>query len=118
MRFITMLNHRCTLFIQGEVTGQDDYGRDIVSNIESMNVPCKLDETVFRAVQDDTGTDTILDSILFLHPDYKVDLGTTILNIVDLEGNPVIQGSFSVQDIHPIYSLKKLHHFEVTLRRT
>lgn len=117
MRFKSLLNHRCTLLIEGEVTGQDEYGRDVVTSIENMNVPCKLDEPKFRSVPDDTGTDIIIDSMLFLHPKFQVDLGTTILNIVDLEGNPVIQGSFSVVDISPIYSLKKLHHYELTLRR-
>lgn len=117
MRFRSMLTHRCTLLLDGGVIGEDDYGRDIIGKIESMNVPCKLDEPKYTMSVDDNGTDYLLNSLLFLPPEFNVDLNTTILNIVDKKGNPVVQGSFSVKGIVPISDLKKLHHYELTIRR-
>lgn len=117
MRFKTLLIHRCDLTITGEKTGEDEYGRDIIGNIEKFDIPCKVDSIRQRASSDSTGTDFIYTNVLILPPDQMVTLETKINNVHDLQGNPVIQGSFVIQDILPIYDRSKLHHFEITLQK-
>lgn len=117
MRFKTLLIHRCSLLIAGAVTGVDDYGRDIIGTIESTNIPCKVDSIRQRASSDEAGTDFIFTNVLFLPPDQQIALDTKIIDVLDKQGNPVLQGSFVVQDILPIYDRSKLHHYEVTLQK-
>jgi hypothetical protein len=117
MRFRTLLIHRCSLLTQGQVIGEDEYGRDIYGTVEVANVPCRVDQSRVIAVSDEIGTDLIVEPVLIFDVDYGIAFGTEILEITDKEGNPVLQGSFSVMSILPIYDRSKLHHYEVTVRR-
>lgn len=117
LRFRTLLIHRCSLLIQGQVTGQDDYGRDIVSTIPVKDVPCRFDQIRQRSVADETGTDLIYEHVLYFDSDNGINLTTEISDITDKQGNPVLQGSFSVMNILPMYDRSKLHHYEVVVRR-
>jgi hypothetical protein len=117
MRFKTLLIHRCTLLIEGEVTGTDPYGRDIIGTVEKNDVPCRADQIRTRSMTDDTGTDFILDYVLYVGAEQTVTLNTKVQNITDKQGNPVLQGSFSALSVNPIYDRNKLHHYEITLLR-
>lgn len=117
MNFKKLLIHRCTLLTEGESTAEDDYGRPIPSTIESINVPCRVDQIRERVASDDTGNDFILSNVLFLDETQTVSLTTRIFHIEDLQGNPVLTGSFAVKNINPVYGRRKLHHTEVTLQR-
>lgn len=117
MSFKSLLVHRCTLLIQEEGALEDDYGRPISGTIEHMNIPCRVDQARERVAYDDTGSDFILSNILFLGPAHAVDLNTKIVNIVDLDGEPVLIGSFSVKNRNPVYGRRRLHHHEITLQK-
>lgn len=117
MRFRSLLIHRCSLLTIMNTGETDDYGRDIVSRIEQINVPCRFDQIRERAVSDETGTDFILENVLYFDQDHDITMETEFLNITDKKGNPVIQGSFSVINIMPIYDRSKLHHYEVAVKR-
>lgn len=117
MNFKKLLIHRCTLLTEGESTAEDDYGRPIPSTIESINTPCRVDQIRERVASDDTGNDFILSNVLFLDETQTVSLTTRIFHIEDLQGNPVLTGSFVVKNINPVYGRRKLHHTEVTLQR-
>lgn len=117
MSFKSLLVHRCTLLIQVEGAQEDDYGRPIPGTIEHMNIPCRVDQVRERVASDDTGNDFILSNILFLGPGHEVTLDTKIVNIEDLEGNPVLSGSFSVKNRNPVYGRRRLHHLEITLQK-
>jgi len=117
MNFKKLLIHRCSLLTEGEATGEDDYGRPIPSTIESINVPCRVDQIRERTAYDSTGNDYIVTNVLFLDANETVASTTKIFHIEDLEGNPVLSGSFSVKDINPVYGRRKLHHNEITLQK-
>lgn len=117
MRFKTLLVHRCSLLTAGESTGEDDYGRPIQSMIETINVPCRVDQVRERVVSGATGNDFILNNTLILGAKIPIFLDTQVLEIKDLDGNPVLEGSFSIENINPFYKGPKLHHYEIALQR-
>lgn len=117
MRFRTLLVHRCSLLTILNSGGTDEYGRDIINRVESMNVPCRFDQIRQRAVSDETGTDFLYDNVLYFDKDQEITLETEIHDIRDKEGNQVLPGSFSILSILPIYDRSKMHHWEVTVRR-
>lgn len=117
MRFKTLLIHRCTLLVPGEKVGEDEYGRDIIGTSEFNNVHCRVDQIRLRQMRDEAGTDFVLDNVLYLAADQLISLDTAITDIKDKKGNPVLQGSFSVESMNPIYDQLKLHHYEVALKR-
>lgn len=105
------------MILPGESTGEDDYGRPIPGDIESINIPCRVDQIRERVASDDTGNDYILSNVLFLGANEPVTTEAKIFNIKDLQGNPVLTGSFSVKNLNPVYGRRSLHHKEVTLLR-
>jgi len=117
MRFKTLLVHRCSLLTAGEATGEDDYGRPIQTTIETINVPCRVDQVRERVVSGATGDDFILNNTLILSAKIPIFLDTKILEIRDLEGAAVLEGSFSIENINPFYKGPKLHHYEIALQR-
>lgn len=117
MRFKTLLIHRCSLLTAGEAIGEDDYGRPIQTMIETINVPCRVDQVRERIVSGATGDDFILNNTLILGSKIPVYLDTKVLEIKDLQGNSVLEGSFSIENINPFYDSKKLHHYEISLQR-
>lgn len=117
MRFKTLLIHRCSLLTAGEAIGEDDYGRPIQTMIETINVPCRVDQVRERIVSGATGDDFILNNTLILGAKIPIFLDTQVLQIKDLEGNPVLEGSFSIETINPFYKGQKLHHYEIALQR-
>jgi len=116
--FERLLVHRCTLEITGEVIGRDEYGRDIIGTELIENVPCRADQIRERSSTDEYGTDYILDYMMFFSKDTKITMDAIIRDIVDLEGNPVLPGTFTPKSMMPFYRRTKLHHYEVTLQRT
>ncbi|MGV7002480.1 putative minor capsid protein [Priestia megaterium] len=115
MRFKSLLVHRCSILTAGETTGEDDYGRPIQSMVETINVPCRVDQVRERVVSGATGDDFILNNTLILS--YPVYLDSKVLQIKDLDGNLVLEGSFSIEHINPFYKGQKLHHYEISLQR-
>jgi hypothetical protein len=116
MRFCTLLIHRCSLHTRRR-TGQDPYGRDITGSIETMNVPCRFDNVRARAVTDVKCTDFIYENIMYLDSREEIDLTSTLHNIIDEKGVLILEGSFSIVNILPIYNRSKLHHYEVAVKR-
>lgn len=117
MRFRTLLNHRCSLLTQGKVIGQDEYGRDIIEQVEIMNVPCRLDQIRQKVVAGEVGTDFVYEQVMFFDNDAEVTLVEEISHITDLEGVLIVEGSFSIDNINPVFGRKKLHHFELSVKR-
>jgi len=117
MRFNSLLVHRCSLLSAGESIGEDDYGRPIQSMVETINVPCRVDQVRERVVSGATGDDFILNNTLILGAKIPIFLDTKVLQIKDLQGTPVLEGSFSVENINPFYKGPKLHHYEISLQR-
>src|SRR4051812_34714031 len=117
MRIKNLLIHRATLLIPGEQTGEDDYGRPVFSEPTPMNVDCRLDQLTTRVITDEEGKDITVSYVLFLGPDDKVDTNTQVTNVIDKDGNSVADGTFTISDIHAVYSMRRLHHFELQLSR-
>lgn len=117
MRFKSLLVHRCSLLTAGETTGEDDYGRPIQGMVETINVPCRVDQVRERVVTGATGDDFILNNTLILGAKIPVFLDSKVLQIKDLDGNLVLEGSFSIEHINPFYKGQKLHHYEISLQR-
>jgi hypothetical protein len=117
MRIKTLLIHRATLLVPGTENGTDDYGRPIYTDPTTREIRCRLDQLRVRTSTDEEGTDVVLDYVLYIAPDEKIVMGMSILNVIDEDGNVVADGTFTIQTIIPIYSRRKLHHYEVGLSR-
>ncbi|MFP5116159.1 putative minor capsid protein [Bacillaceae bacterium C204] len=117
MRIKTLLNHRATLLVPGYENGYDEYNRPITTDPTTRQIRCRLDQMRVRTSTDELGTDVILDYVLYLPPDEKIEMGMKIFNVIDEDGNVVADGTFAIQTIIPIYSRKKLHHYEVGVLR-
>lgn len=116
MKFEKLLVHRCTLVGKGKVTGRDPYGRDIVENITNKNVPCRFDEVRQSVSSDAYGNDFIYENILYFG-DIEISLSTEIKDIQDMKGNIILEGSYSISRLLPIYNRSKFHHWEATVQR-
>lgn len=117
MRFERLLIHRCTLISPGQVVGKDRYNRDIREDVPVANVPCRVDSITRRVANDQNGEDIVVQNVLFLLGTQEVVDTMTARDIRDLEGNAVLDGTFSFQDINPIYGRVRLHHYEIALQR-
>ncbi|WP_306010539.1 hypothetical protein [Bacillus sp. MMSF_3328] len=117
MRIKRLLIHRATLLIPGQQNGEDDYGRPIFSEPSEKVVACRLDQLTTRVIQDENGKDITLSYVLILGPDDRVTTDTQVTNVIDKDGFVVAEGTFNVSDIHAVYSLRKLHHYELQLSR-
>lgn len=117
MRFKKLLVHRCTLISEGVVIGRDPYGRDITDSKRDENVPCRFDQIKTVLSLDQYGADIIARNVLFFDSDIQIDMNSRIENVRDLEGNVILEGSFSIRDILPIYKGSELHHYEVEVQR-
>ena len=117
MRFKKLLVHRCTLVSNGIVTGRDPYGRDITDSKRVENVPCRFDQIKTVLSFDQYGSDVVARNLLFFDSDVEIDVNTQIENVKDLDGNVILDGSFSIMDVLPIYRGSNLHHYEVEVQR-
>ena len=117
MLFDRLLIHRCTLIGEGKVTGRDPYGRDIINKEEIFNVPCRFDQVKTALSTDQYGNDFITRNIFFFASDREIDPSMKIENVKDKTGKEVLEGSYSISDILPVYKGSKLHHYEVEVQR-
>lgn len=111
-----LLIHRCTLIGQGEVVGQDDYGRDIVKE-SKVEVNCRFDEVRQTTARDDTGTDFIFVNYLYFDSDIAISLESEVENIKDQNGFVILPGRYSISRLVPIYRGSNLHHWEAIIQR-
>lgn len=115
--FHRLLIHRCTLIGQGKIVGQDDYGRDIVKESRSDDVPCRFDEVRQQTARDDTGNDFIFINYLYFDKDVEITLETEIENIRDKSGFVILPGTYFISRLVPIYRGSELHHWEAIIQR-
>ena len=117
MLFDRLLVHQCTLIAGGEVIGRDPYGRDIIKEKRIENVPCKFDQARTVLSTDQYGADFITRNMVFFSADYEVNMNMEIVDVRDKEGHEILTGSFTINDILPVYKGSKLHHYEVEVQR-
>ncbi|BFI99916.1 MAG: hypothetical protein PME_23520 [Priestia megaterium] len=117
MRFERILTHRCTVVLTGQKTGETEYGKPIYSDVPIENVPCRADQIKRRASVDQYGVDFITENILFVGPAQQIPSEAKIKDIQDLQGNIVLKGVYSPENVRPVYSRARLHHYEITLQK-
>jgi hypothetical protein len=117
MRFERILSHRCTIVLTGQKIGETEYGKPIYGELPIENVPCRADQIKRRASVDQYGVDFITENILFLGPDRQIPSDAKIKGIRDLQENTVLEGVYSPENIRPVYSKVRLHHYEITLQK-
>lgn len=117
MRFERILTHRCTIVLTGQKIGETEYGKAVYSDVPIENVPCRADQIKRRASVDQYGVDFITENILFLGPDQQIPRDAKIKDIQDLQGNIVLKGVYSPDNVRPVYSKVRLHHYEITLQK-
>ena len=117
MRFERILTHRCTIVLTGQKIGETEYGKPIYSDVPIENVPCRADQIKRRASVDQYGVDFITENILFLGPDQQIPNDAKIKDIRDLQGNTFLEGVYSPENMRPVYSKVRLHHYEITLQK-
>ncbi|USK72677.1 hypothetical protein [Peribacillus asahii] len=117
MRMKSKLIHRCTLVHKGQKVGADSYGRDIFGDVPEPNVYCRLDSVTDSRSQGDTGTDFLTSHMMFFAPDQELSMDMVVKDIEDKYGNVVLSGEFIADKIKPVYGRRKLHHFEVSLKK-
>lgn len=117
MRFKRLLVHRCTLISDGVIVGRDPYGRDITDSKKYEDIPCRFDQVKTVLSFDQYGSDVIARNLLFFDSDIHIDVNSHIENVRDLDGNVILDGSFAIKDILPIYKGSSLHHYEVEVQR-
>jgi hypothetical protein len=117
MRFERILTHRCTIVLTGQKIGETEYGKPIYGELPIENVPCRADQIKRRASVDQYGVDFITENILFLGPDRQIPSDAKIKDIQDLQGNIVLNGVYSLDNVRPVYSKVRLHHYEITLQK-
>jgi hypothetical protein len=117
MRFQRILTHRCTIVLTGQKIGETEYGKPNYGELPIENVPCRADQIKRRASVDQYGIDFVTENILFLGPDREIPSDAKIKDIQDLQGNVVLKGVYSPENIRPVYSKVRLHHYEITLQK-
>ena len=117
MRFDRILTHRCTIVLTGQKIGETEYGKPIYGELPIKDVPCRADQIKRRASVDQYGVDFITENILFLGPDRQILSDAKIKDIQDLQGNIILEGVYSPENIRPVYSKVRLHHCEITLQK-
>ena len=117
MRFERILSHRCTIVLIGQKIGETEYGKPIYGELPVEDVSCRADQIKRRASVDQYGIDFVTENILFLGPDREIPSDAKIKDIQDLQGNFVLKGVYSPENIRPVYSKVRLHHYEITLQK-
>jgi len=117
MRFERILTHRCTIVLTGQKIGETEYGKPIYGELPVEDVSCRADQIKRRASVDQYGIDFVTENILFLGPDREIPSDAKIKDIQDLQGNFVLKGVYSPENIRPVYSKVRLHHYEITLQK-
>jgi len=117
MRFERILTHRCTIVLTGQKIGETEYGKPIYMDVPIENVPCRADQIRRKASVDQYGVDFIIENILFVGPDRKIPSDAKIKDIQDLQGNVVLEGVHTPENVKPVYSKVRLHHYEITLQK-
>ncbi|MED3887991.1 hypothetical protein [Priestia aryabhattai] len=117
MRFERILTHRCTIVLTGQKIGETEYGKPVYGEVPIENVPCRADQIKRRASVDQYGVDFITENILFLGPDQQIPSDAKIKDIQDLQGNAVLKDVYLPENVRPVYSKVRLHHYEITLQK-
>ncbi|PGR00713.1 hypothetical protein [Priestia megaterium] len=117
MRFERILTHRCTIVLTGQKIGETEYGKPIYGEVPIENVPCRADQIKRRASVDQYGVDFITENILFLGPDQQIPSDAKIKDIQDLQGNAILKDVYLPENVRPVYSKVRLHHYEITLQK-
>ncbi|MCT9852847.1 hypothetical protein P2R64_20785 [Priestia megaterium] len=117
MRFERILTHRCTIVLTGQKVGETEYGKPIYGELPVEDVPCRADQIKRRASVDQYGVDFITENILFLGPDQQIPSDAKIKDIQDLQGNAVLKDVYLPENVRPVYSKVRLHHYEITLQK-
>lgn len=112
-----LLIHLCTTVTPGQKTGESEYGKPIYGTIRKENVPCRSDLIRQFKSSDMYGTDIMSTNMLFLKPDESFTEGTVFSDIRDKDGNILLEGTYTVDDIKPAYGRKRVHHYEVSLKK-
>lgn len=115
--FSRLLIHRCTLLGEGKVVGQDAYGRDIIEKEPEENIPCRFDKVQQRIGFDESGIDFLYENNLFLDKDVDLTLDTVIKDIKDQSGRILMEGSYRIERLTPVYDSSDLHHFEAVIQK-
>lgn len=117
MRFESKLIHRCSLLVPGQQSGTDPYGRPILGTAVRGNIKCRADQIRSLESRDENGTDVIMTNLLFFPPYVELRHEMQVVDVLDTKGNPVLEGTFNIQNIFPSYGRRGLRHFEVVLQR-
>ncbi|PFP29406.1 hypothetical protein COJ96_10910 [Bacillus sp. AFS073361] len=117
MRISHLLIHCATVVVPGGQSGKDAYGRPIYSEPTTREIKCRLDQLRQSTSTDDEGKDVLWSYILFAGPEDSFDMNMQIREVVDKEGNVVAKGTYSIEQIFPVYQLSRLHHYELHLSR-
>ena len=117
MRFKKLLIHRCMVIREGPVKGRDPYGRDIRDQVKDHRVPCRFDQIKTALSFDQNGVDIITRNLLYFDHDVKIDINSKIEDVKDLNGNMILEGTYTIMDLLPIYRKDKLHHYEIEVQK-
>ncbi|MBX9988626.1 hypothetical protein [Priestia aryabhattai] len=117
MRFERILTHRCTIVLTGQKIGETEYGKPIYSDVPIDDVPCRADQIKRRASIDQYGVDFITENILFVGPNQQIPSDAKIKDIQDSQGNVILKGVYLPENVRPVYSKVRLHHYEITLQK-
>lgn len=117
MRIRNLLIHRATLLIPGQEIGRDAYNRPIFSEPTTKVIRCRLDQMSLTTYTDENGRDVVLSYVLFTGPENRIDSDMQIMDVVDEKNEVVVDGTFTIESIHPAYGRRNLHHYEVQLSR-
>jgi len=117
MSFRSLMIHRCTIIMPGQVVGKDDYNRDIIEDVPVFDVKCRSTQNKRRVSRDQYGVDYITEDVLFLLPSENIEKGMKIKDVVDKHNKPVLQGTYTIEEHKPLYGKVRLHHYELVLKK-
>lgn len=115
--FKRLLIHRCSFIKRGVITGKDAYNRNIYEDVTIHDIPCRFDTVQKRVVNNDKNADIVEENILFVLPSNDIAASLQITNIRTQDAIPILAGTFTIEKLNPQYSRKKIHHFELELKK-
>lgn len=118
MSFRRLLTHRATFHNSiGQTDAKDAYNRRQTAQTPTENVPCRVDRVKKARSVDEKGTDFIYEHSLFCLPSSGISEQTSLSNIRDRQGNVILEGTYNVYNLTPVYRRSILHHYEAVLKR-
>lgn len=118
MRIERLFNHLADMVTAGDSTEEDEYGRPIPGSGGSETIECRVDRVQAANSRDESGTDTIWTYNLICGPDVHINSGSRFANVRDKKtGAVIVDGSFAVDSFFPAYNGRRLHHYEVALKK-